>query len=407
VAGPALKEVAVFRPEILAPAGNFFKLETAIRYGADAVYLAGKRFGLRSAAENFTDSEIRAACRLAAAHGVRIYAVLNSFLFDRELADLPPFVTTLIDAGVDAAIVSDLGVLEVVREQGLPIHLSTQASALSIPAARFWKARGVKRLVLGREVGIEQAGRIKREAGIEVELFVHGAMCSAFSGNCTISNYTAGRDSNRGGCIQSCRFRYRLGDHSGHFLSSKDLRGIDLLDQFSAHEIDSLKIEGRMKGPRYTANTVRAYRLGLEAIARGDRERLPELRAELETMSHRDYTTANLIGKAGPGSIYDHPDSEARGGHAMVGHVLEAHDRFLAIFVKNPLVAGEPIALMGTDGRDRILDTSAMRDLSGQPIARATPNSTILLAPVANAEPGLLLRKVHDAANRRDTARSA
>ncbi|MDJ0842124.1 MAG: U32 family peptidase C-terminal domain-containing protein [Acidobacteriota bacterium] len=399
----------MFRPEILAPAGNLFKLKTAVRYGADAVYIAGKRFGLRSAAENFTHAEIAEGCRFAHAAGARVYVVLNAFLFDDELAELPPFLDVLAEAGVDAVIVSDLGVVETVRRHGrLTIHLSTQASALSTAAARFWQARGVKRLVLGREVGIQQAAAIKQNTGVEVELFVHGAMCMAFSGNCTISNYTAGRDSNRGGCIQSCRFRYSVSEQrgeadgpSGYFLSSKDLQGVAQLDRFIDGEIDSLKIEGRMKSPLYVATTVRAYRMARDAAMAGKRTELDALFAELDTMSHRDYTTANLIHKAGSDSVYNHPDGHIPNTHDMLGHVVDtAPGDYLAVFVKNPLTAGEPIELLARDGRNIVLDTSHLKDIRGREAARINPNRVVLLPYHPDAEKDLLVRKPKDETGR-------
>jgi len=387
----------MFRPEILAPAGNLFKLKTAVRYGADAVYIAGRQFGLRSAAENFTVDEIREGCRFAHEHGVKVYIVLNGFLFDDELGQLPAFLEEVKDAGLDAAIVSDLGVVETVRAcSQIPIHLSTQASALNIGAARFWKSRGVTRIVLGREVTIEQAAAIKREAGVEVELFTHGAMCMAFSGNCTISNYTAGRDSNRGGCIQSCRFHYSYGQHSGNFLSSKDLEGIKQMPRFMEHEIDSLKIEGRMKSPLYVATTVRAYAAARDAIMEGLPPDFAQLHTELNTMSHRDYTAGNLDGPAGADSIYLSNDIR-NNTHDMLGHILEKKQgHYIAVWLKNPLKPGENVQLLTPSGETLTLDTQTIRSLSGEVLERANPNRVILLNDHPKAEKDLLLRKPKD-----------
>lgn len=393
----------MFRPEILAPAGNLFKLKTAVRYGADAVYMAGKRFGLRSAAENFTTEEIIEGCRFAHQHGAKVYTVLNGFLFDAELAELPPFLKILETAGVDAVIVSDLGVVESVRaHSALTVHLSTQASALSSAAARFWKSRGVERIVLGREVSIQQAAAVKQAADIEVELFTHGAMCMAYSGNCTISNYTAGRDSNRGGCIQSCRFDYSLSkdaqmqdnNPSGYLLSSKDLQGIAQLDQFAAAEIDSLKIEGRMKSPLYVATTVRAYRQARDAVMAGQSADMTALFAELDSMSHRDYTTANLVNKAGADSIYEHADNHIPNTHDMVGHVIERRlGVHLAVALKNPVTVDDRIELLAVNGQNPIIDAASLRDLRGRPLARANPNRVVLFNDHPNADVNLLLRK--------------
>ena len=195
--------------ELLAPAGNLNKLKIAVLYGADAIYLAGPKYGLRSASDNFSDTELCEGIQFAHKNNCKTYVTLNAFLHDKELEDLPEYVSFLEQINVDAVIVSDLGVMTIVQQYSkLPIHLSTQASCLNIHAAKTWKKLGAKRLVLGREVSLEEAGKIRKSTGIEVELFVHGSMCSAYSGNCTISNYTSGRDSNRGGCVQSCRFYY-------------------------------------------------------------------------------------------------------------------------------------------------------------------------------------------------------
>ncbi len=401
----------MFRPEVLAPAGNLFKLKTAVRYGADAVYCAGRRFGLRSAADNFTAAELHQGCAFAHARGASVYVVLNAFLFDDELSALPPFLAELEEAGVDAVIVSDLGVVETVRRHSrLAIHLSTQSSTLNAAAARFWRSRGVSRIVLGREVAIEEAGRIKRQAGVEVELFIHGAMCMAYSGNCTISNYTAGRDSNRGGCIQSCRFRYTLARErdgagpEGHFFSSKDLRGLELMDRFVAAEIDSLKIEGRMKSALYTATAAASYRAARDAaIGQAPRFAAELALAELDAMSHRDYTTGNLDAPAGADSVYSHAE-ESSATHDMLGHVLEVTGEYTAIYLKNPLRAGQEVQLLREDGGIVALDTRALRGLDGRTLALAHANRVVLLPAHPDARPDLLLRKAKDAALLRDAA---
>lgn len=392
----------MFRSEILAPAGNLFKLKTAVRYGADAVYLAGQRFGLRSAADNFTVAEIAEGCRYAHQAGAKVYVVLNGFLFGDEIEQMPPFLAELEEAGVDALIISDLGVVTQARRHcQIPIHLSTQASTLNVAAARLWKSFGVTRIVLGREVSIEEAAHIKREAGVEVELFIHGAMCMAFSGNCTISNYTAGRDSNRGGCVQSCRFKYELNDAGpvGHFFSSKDLQGVQQMARFLEYEIDSLKIEGRMKSALYVATTVRAYAAARRAVETGTfDETLTRVLDELNTMSHRDYTEASLTDKAGADSVYDHADSEQRHTHEMMGHVLEiAVNGDVAVYLRNPLQAGEPLFVLATDGGTYQLDTRELRDLRGTVIAKANPNQVVLLPAHDHAQKDLLLRKPKDA----------
>lgn len=400
-------------PEILAPAGNLFKLKTAVRYGADAVYIAGRKFGLRSGADNFSVAQIEEGCRYAHQHNAKVYVVLNAFLFDQELADLPPFLKELEQAQVDAVIVSDLGVVTTVREHSnLEIHLSTQATALSTAAARFWKAQGVKRIVVGREVSIEEAATIKREAGIEVEVFGHGAMCMAFSGNCVISNYTAGRDSNRGGCIQSCRFKYRLSEDregdsetDGFFFSSKDLRGIQHMPAFHNHQIDSLKIEGRMKSPLYVATTVSAYRAARDAAVKQNQTDVSALFNELETMSHRDYTDANLVNKAGADSVYHHEDIHQPNSHDMMGHILEVRDGKAAIQLKNPLQRGESLEILLANGHVLGLQLDQLWDITGSAIEQGQPNQVVLFPAHADITTDLLVRKPRYAEVRADFTR--
>ena len=198
-------------PELLSPAGNLEKLKIAINYGADAVYLGLQKFGLRSAAENFNLSELNEGVQYAHQRNAKVFVVLNAYLHDKELEELPAYLKEMEAAGVDAVIVSDLGVVKcVLNHSSIPVHLSTQASCLNYRSAKLWKDMGAERIVLGREISLEQAAKIKEKVDIELEMFIHGSMCMAYSGNCVISNYTQGRDSNRGGCAHSCRFEYSL-----------------------------------------------------------------------------------------------------------------------------------------------------------------------------------------------------
>ena len=218
----------MWKPELLAPAKNLERLKVAIAYGADAVYLGGQKYGLRTRADNFTDYDLEIGVAFAHQHDAKVYVTLNAFLHDADFEGLEKYCQFLESIGVDAVIVSDLGVLRVVQHSNLNIHLSTQASCLNSYAARLWKEMGVKRLIVGRELSIAEAGLIRR-SGIDVEMFAHGAMCMAYSGHCTISNFTAGRDSNRGGCIQSCRLPYHLQSKNPRplmgedFVSSKEM----------------------------------------------------------------------------------------------------------------------------------------------------------------------------------------
>jgi len=400
--------------ELLAPAGNFEKLRVALLYGADAVYCAGPEFGLRSGADNFSDHELTQAVIYAHERGRKVYVTLNAFLHDTDLERLPEFVRFLDGIAVDAVIVSDLGVMSIIQEHScLPIHLSTQASCLNSWSARFWKQMGATRLILGREVSIAEAEAIRRQADIEVELFIHGAMCSAYSGHCVISNYTAGRDSNRGGCVQSCRMPYEVVSEdptdisqqpaassqqpttNTTLMSSKDLRGIRLLPEFVNSGITSAKIEGRMKGPLYAATTVRTYAEALRVV----RERPPEtwsqrletFSAELEQLPHRGYTEASLEQPAGPDSLQ--LESGKLGEAEFAGVVMEVRPQHsLTVLARNVFEANTRLELLPVAGKPIALSTTQMRDSSGNPLTRATPHRLIRFPWVEGAERWTVVR---------------
>ncbi|MBT4790082.1 MAG: U32 family peptidase, partial [Halobacteriovoraceae bacterium] len=321
-------------PELLIPAGNLDKLKVAISYGANAVYLGGLKFGLRSAADNFTKDELLEGVNFAHAKGSLVYVVLNGFLHDSDLIELIDFIKYLEKLKVDAVIVSDLGVIETVKAHtNLEIHLSTQASCLNTYSAKLWKKMGVTRIVLGREVSIAQAREIKQAADIEIEMFIHGSMCMAYSGNCVISNFTQGRDSNRGGCAHSCRFEYSLDYNQSelerkktYFMSSKDLNGLKVLEQFIEAGIDSIKIEGRMKSHLYAATMSKVYAQALKYYMEHGHflsDQLETWESELAKVTHREYAAANLVEKASRETIFNEREYNKSGEYVMVGRVVD------------------------------------------------------------------------------------
>lgn len=377
-------------PEILAPAGSLDKLKVAILYGANAVYAGGQKFGLRTAAENFTLDELREGVSFAHERGAKVYVVLNSFLHDRDLTELPDFVCFLEEVKVDAVIVSDLGVVRTVRKHSsIPIHVSTQASTLNTEAAKLWKEAGASRIVLGREVSIKEAGTIRREAGIEIEMFVHGSMCMAFSGNCVISNFTQGRDSNRGGCAHSCRFEYSLSPSDSlekkkaYFMSSKDLQGLRLLEEFIKEGIDSLKIEGRMKSPLYAGTMSKVYSEALNFYREHGHflsDDLLKWEAELAKVSHRDYTEASLKDKAGPDSIFNERENAKENEWKMIGTVIEASpETGLILEVRNAFNIGDTLEFLPFKGGAKSHQVQSMIDLAGRDIQRTKPSTLIKL----------------------------
>lgn len=385
-----------FMPEILAPAGSLDKLKVAVLYGANAVYVGGQKFGLRTAAENFTTDELREGVVFAHARGAKVYVVLNSFLHDKDLTELPEFVEFLDEIKVDAVIVSDLGVVRTVRKHSsIDVHVSTQASTLNVEAAKLWKNMGATRIVLGREVSIKEAGKIKREAGIEIEMFVHGSMCMAYSGNCVISNFTQGRDSNRGGCAHSCRFEYSLDmgldtkeKRKAYFMSSKDLEGIRVLPEFIKEEIDSLKIEGRMKSHLYAGTMSKVYSEALNYYKEhGDflSEKLLSWEEELGKVSHRAYTEASLVEPAGADSIFNERENNTDNEWQMVGTVVEANAKSgIIIEVRNAFNQGDYIEVIPFEGAAFALNTQEMMDLSLAPVTRTRPSTLVRLPYQAN-----------------------
>lgn len=309
--------------ELLAPAGNMEKLKMALLYGADAVYLAGKTFGLRAYGGNFNREELKEAVDYAHKMGKKVYVTVNIIPRNEDLEGLDDYAAYLQNIGVDAILVSDLGVFDICREAApkLPIHISTQASSANWRTVKRWKAMGATRVVLAREVSLDEVKTIRDKVDIELEMFAHGALCISWSGRCLLSNYfTHGkRQSNRGECIQACRFKYSVmeesrpgeyfpieeDEHGTYIFNSKDLCMIDHVPELIEAGVSSLKIEGRMKSVYYVAAVVAAYRKVIDAYYReGEKFHMrPEWREELEKVSHRPYTTA---------FAYQNPDHSAQ-----------------------------------------------------------------------------------------------
>ena len=303
------------RPEILAPAGNLEKLVAAVEYGADAVYLAGSAYGMRTGAGNFADDALPGAISYCHDRGVRVYVTLNTIPTDGEMDALPPFLELLNEAGADAAIIADLGVLGAVRKYAphMALHVSTQAGVMNAQTARAFYDLGAKRAVLARELSLEQIGALRARvpADLELEVFCHGAMCVSFSGRCTLSNYLTGRDANRGRCAQPCRWKYHLmeerrpgeyfeiGEDGGtYILNSRDMCMIEHVPELMAAGVTSLKIEGRTKSAYYAAAVTNAYRAAADAAAAGT-PLDPRWVREVYQVSHRPYSTGFYYGEPG------------------------------------------------------------------------------------------------------------
>jgi U32 family peptidase len=396
-------------PEVLAPAGSLDKLKVAVLYGADAVYLGGQKFSLRSAADNFTENELKEGVEFAHKYKTAVYVVLNAFFHDKDFDDLPKFVKLLDKLKVDAVIVSDIGVIEMVKEcrsgnSTLDIHLSTQSSCLNVESAKLWKKQGVTRIVLGREVSLLEAQQIKEQADIEVEMFIHGSMCMAYSGNCVISNYTQGRDSNRGGCAHSCRFEYemkldnenQLENKKAFFMSSKDLNGIRLMEQFIKSGINSIKVEGRMKSHHYAGTVTKVYKDALNFFVENGHFLSADLLSwdqELQKVSHREYSEANLITEAGFDTVYDERENEEL-EFTIAGVVVEVvKDQFILMEVRSHFSIGETLELVPFNTACKNIYCDWIKAYDNDLIEKTNPGTLVKIPYHPAAEEYNLVRK--------------
>lgn len=378
--------------ELLAPAGNMEKLKMAIRYGADAVYLAGKGFGLRAYGGNFTAEEMKEAAAFVHERGRKFYVTVNIIPRNGDLEGLDTYLKFLQDIGADAALISDLGVFQLAREAAprLPIHVSTQASAANWRTVKMWKDMGASRVVLAREVSIEEMAEIRKKVDVELEYFVHGAMCISWSGRCLLSNFfTDGkRQSNRGECIQACRFRYSLmeetrpgqywpieeDEHGTYILNSKDLCLIDQIPQLIQAGASSLKIEGRMKSVYYAAAVTAAYRKAIDAYyAEGDAFRVrKEWREELEKISHRPYTTGFALGNPDH-SAQAYARSQPEQPYDFVGLVLgwDPDTKIARIQQRNHFKTTETLECLSPEGEVFPLTIGKMTNAEGMTVLSA------------------------------------
>ena len=346
------------KPELLAPAGSAAKLETALRYGADAVYVSDKRYGLRAFADNFTVGGIEEAAARVHACGKKIYVAVNIYAGDGELGGIPPYARRLEKAGADGAIISDMGVFSLFREAApsLELHVSTQANVTNSAAAKVWAALGAKRIILARETPLSDIRRIRDAlpGDVALEAFVHGAMCIAYSGRCLLSSYFTGRSGNKGECAQCCRWEYELteptrGDalraeedgRGTYILSSRDLRMIDHLPELLDAGVSSFKIEGRMKSEYYVAGAVNAYRRALD-LALAGKPFDPVLLEETEKISHRGYTTGFYFGEKGGSAGEGRPTAT----HAFVALVTGYSDGWAEVEMRNRFAEGDELEVL-------------------------------------------------------------
>ncbi|TET10108.1 MAG: U32 family peptidase [Candidatus Atribacteria bacterium] len=406
------------KPELLAPAGNLEKLKMAIIYGADAVYLGGENFGLRAGAKNFTLKQLAEGIKFAHDRGKRVYLTLNIIPHNEDLVGLPEYVAKLKELDLDAVIISDPGVLKIVKNiiPEMEVHLSTQASTTNYAAVNFWYEQGVRRIILARELSLEEIKEIikKSPPDMKIETFVHGAMCISYSGRCLLSNYMVSRDANRGDCAHSCRWRYYLMEETrpgeyfpvyedekgAYFFNSKDLCMIEHLPSLIEAGISAFKIEGRMKSSYYVATVVKAYRHLIDSYFSKPKEYFCDEKwlDEIKKVSHRYFTTGFYFTK--PGGEEQRYDSSAYiKTYDFAGLILEydADNQIATIEQKNRIFVGDEIEIFGPDDDFFTQKIEKMWDEEGEEIEAAPHAKQIIRMKMAKpVKPWYIIRKFNE-----------
>ncbi|MSR88730.1 MAG: U32 family peptidase [Candidatus Margulisbacteria bacterium] len=389
------------KPELLAPAGNPEKLKIAYAHGADACYIGGTVFGLRKFADNFSVSEIQAAIDHANTHNKKLYIVLNGFAHNEDIEALKPYLETMEKLHPHGFIISDMGVMQLAKRlTTIDLHTSTQASVTNIYGCELWKNAGAKRIILAREVSIADCKKIKEKLDIELEVFVHGAMCASYSGKCVISNYTSGRDSNRGGCIQSCRHTYDILDETTktiedttHIMNAKDLMAVSLIPQLIESGIDSLKIEGRMKSNLYVANAVSVYRQAIDYYMENTLDQTQKFETELKKVSNRTFSTGGLDHRPAVESIhYDFAGYTK--GIDFIGTVKDIHPKKgIILEIKSPFQKTDPLEFLCQNGTLRPIQLDTIWNMADEEIETVNQNTLIRIPANKTIKPYDILRR--------------
>ncbi len=389
--------INIVKPELLAPAGNFEKLQAALIYGADAVYFGGKSFSLRAFGDNFTRDEILKAVDFTHALGKKIYAAVNIFAHNVDLAALADYLKFLARADVDAVLVSDLGVMALARElTDLKIHVSTQANVTNWRAAKFFHELGASRIVLARELTREEILEIKANCAAELEIFVHGAMCISYSGRCWLSKFLTGRDANQGACTHSCRWKYSLveekrageffpvgeDERGSYVMNSKDLCLLPCLDKVIQSGVASLKIEGRMKSVNYVASVVKVYRAAIDSYFDGDFKVRGEWLDELNKIAHRPYTTGFFMSDGEPTEIHETSKPSRASNFLGIVRAFDASTMTATIEQRGKFEVGERVEFFQPRGETFQQTITAIRDADDLEILSAPHAQQIVKIPV-------------------------
>lgn len=399
--------------ELLAPAGNLEKLKVAIIYGADAVYIGGEAYSLRAMADNFTKEDMIEGLKFAHDRGKKIYVTVNIFAHNDDLIGMPEYIKELSNIGIDAILVSDLGVFSIVREVApkLDVHISTQANNVNYKTAEFWYKLGAKRVVLGREMSLKEVKTLRNltPKELEIEAFIHGAMCISYSGRCLLSNYMTGRDANRGACAHPCRYNYYLveekrpgeyfpvyeDNRGAYIMNSHDLCMIEHIPELVDSGIMSFKIEGRMKSSYYVATVIKAYRQAIDSyLKNGENYKFnPEWAIELAKASHRDYSTGFYFGKPEK-QIYS--NSSYIRTHDIVGIVIsyDKESQIATIEQRNRVFKGEKVEILTPDKESFSIILENMWDEEGTEIESAPhPQMIYKIKTEENLKPSDMLVK--------------
>ena len=403
------------KPELLAPAGDMEKLKFALLYGADAVYLGGKQLGLRASAGNFTLEEMQEGVKYA--HGLdrKVYVAVNVLAHNDDIEGLETYLQRIDAMDVDGIIVSDPGIVKIAKEvvPHLPIHLSTQANTTNWAAVEFWKSQGIKRIVLARELSIEEITKITNKVkNIEIETFVHGAMCMAYSGRCLLSNFLVGRGANQGECAQPCRYKYYLSEEKrpdqlmeiqedsrgSYIFNSKDLCMLEHIPEIINAGVSSLKIEGRMKSVHYVATVVKAYRMAIDSYFQNPKGYIfdANLLEEVTKVSHREYTTGFYFKKV-TSEDHSYTSSTYKHNHDFIGIVLGYDSDTQAIIVeqRNNFGVGDRVEFCPPEGANEEIKIIEMYDKKREKIDKAPhPQQLVYIScPKAYPENTLIRRR--------------
>lgn len=398
------------KPELLAPAGDLNRCKTAILYGADAVYLGGQSFSLRSRASNFTIDEIKEACDFAIAHNARIHVTVNIIPHDEDYVGLKEYVQKLEEIGVTAVIVASVGIMKIVKEctTKLEVHCSTQMSITNAETAMFLKnALNIDRVVLARECSIKDVREITEKCPVETEAFIHGGMCVNYSGRCTLSNRMTLRDANRGGCAQSCRWSYHLYDENKEYtenelftMGSKDLCALPVIYDLMEAGVSSFKIEGRMKTEYYVASTVSSYRHLIDEIYENQKplseERMQYHLDEIMKAENRQTCTGFYEGRAAVNSIIHHETSDVDVNHGFLGRI-QSYDASTGVAViqsRNPFAVGDKIEVLSPGKKNRDFVITKLKNDKNEVIEECrNPMSMIQIEVPFEIEKGDIFRR--------------